>query len=237
MTQAARKPFPTPTAAYRPLVPSFRPDGSVMDLADVGAADIDFAEMAAGLSKIARFNGRYRCPSFSVAQHSIMGADALFAETGDQVEAGCFLLHDGHEYLIGDTPIPAVNLFCRMLGHRLRSHLQIEGDSADAIVEAMREAIAIAKSTIDRAIYRAAGIDGYPRLLPAYERSIKRMDERMLRAEGIALFGPRAAAHLPAARLPAPRLVGAIQPWGPMKAEEAFLDRLERYLGIAVRPV
>jgi hypothetical protein len=222
-------------AATAPIIPSFRPDGTVMDLADVRSDDIDFAEMAAGLSKIARFNGRYRCPSYSVAQHSVMGADATFVESGNNALAACFLLHDGHEYLIGDTPIPAVNLFCRFLGHGLRNGGWPE-DVATAAESALREAISAAKASIDRAIYRAAGLADYPRLLPAYERAVKRMDEQMLRAEGIALFGGQAAIHLPAGRLPAPRLVGAIEPWGPMKAEQAFLDRLARYTGLDVRP-
>jgi len=81
-----------------------------MDLAAPQVSDIDFAEMAAGLSKIARFNGRYACAAYSDAQHSVFCADALYAETGDAVLAGCGLLHDGHEYLIGDLTRPFASL-------------------------------------------------------------------------------------------------------------------------------
>lgn len=192
-----------------------------MDLAAVRMQDIDFGEMANALSKIARFNGRYRDLAYSVAQHGVMGADALYNETGDAQLAGCFLLHDGHEYLIGDTPMPAVNFFCVFL------------DEIEA--EKLRLAIHQAKRELDTAIYLAAGLGDYPDRFPAYAREVKRMDERMLRAEAIALFGHRAGAHAPAARLPAPKLTGAIRPWGAMKAEEAFLDRLARYVGIEVR--
>ncbi len=203
-----------------------------MDLCNIGPGDIDFAEMAAGLSKLARFNGRYRDPSYSVAQHSVMGADALYNETGDAVLAGCFLIHDGHEYQLGDWVSPAIDALDHWLvklhdGHERQRPLQ----------RAVRQAAALAKQHIDHAVYAAAGLSDYPRLYPVYARQVRDMDERMLRAEGLALFGPKAGKHLPAAKRQPPRLTGGIISWGAMKAEELFLDRLYRYLGIMARPV
>lgn len=216
------------------IVPSFRRDGTVMNLAAPQVSDIDFAEMAAGLSKIARFNGRYACAAYSDAQHSVFCADALYAETGDAVLAGCGLLHDGHEYLIGDLTRPFASLIALNVACVMR-----EGGFAPDVAEragaAVAEAIRAAKSAIDDAIFAAAGV-GYPRLYPAYVRQVHDMDERMLRAEGLALFGRKAGAHLPAARRPAPKLTSPIEPWGAAKAEMVFIDRLERYLGIVVRP-
>lgn len=215
-------------------IPSFRPDGSIMDLAAVCPADISFAEMAAGLSKIARFAGRYRCAAYSVAQHSVFCADALYHEHGDALLSGCALLHDGHEYVIGDVIRPTVDL----VAETLRAAL-IQGGStqreAGRMADAVRAAFAASKAMIDQAIYQAAGIGGYPRLYPEHARQVATMDARMLRAEGLALFGKAAAPHLPAARMPAPMLRAAIEPWGAAKAEIAFLDRLERYLGIVAR--
>lgn len=215
------------------VVPSFRRDGTVMNLAAPQISDIDFAEMAAGLSKLARFNGRYACASYSVAQHSVFCADALHAETGDAVLAGCGLLHDGHEYLFGDQPTPSSMLISANVANIMR-----DGGFAPDVVEraarAVGEAIDAAKAAIDSAIFAAAGV-GYPHLYPGYVRQVRDIDARMLRAEAIALFGRKAGAHLPAARRPAPKLTAPIEPWGAMKAEMAFIDRLERYLGIIAR--
>lgn len=205
-----------------------------MDLAALAVSDIDFAEMAAGLSKIARFNGRYACAAYSDAQHSVFCADALYAETGDPVLAGCGLLHDGHEYLIGDLTPPFASLIALNVAGVMRDR-GFAPTIADRASQAVAEAIAAAKAAIDEAIFAAAGV-GYPHRYPAYVRQVHDMDERMLRAEALALFGPAAAAHLPAARRPAPKLTAAIRPWGAAKAEMAFLDRLGRYLGIDARP-
>lgn len=216
------------------IIPSFRRDGTVMDLAAPQVSDIDFAEMAAGLSKIARFNGRYACAAYSVAQHSVFCGDALFAETGDAVLAGCGLLHDGHEYLIGDQPKPTSELIAVNVAGVLQ-HWGFAPDIIERASQAVAEAIDAAKRAIDEAIFTAAGV-GYPHLYPAYVRQVRDMDERMLRAEALALFGRKASAHLPAARRPAPKLTSPIEPWGAAKAEMAFIDRLQRYLGIVVRP-
>lgn len=217
------------------IAPFFRFDGSLVDLAGVRPEDISFAEMAATLSRIARWTGHHtEACAFSVAQHSVMGADAIFAESEDHILAGCFLLHDGHEYLIGDQSRPVARLTGHYLARLFRFHGFAEDVSAFA-EEVTGEAIAAMKADIDRAIYAAAGI-GYPHLYPEYARRVRQMDERMIRAEGIALYGRRAGAHLPAARLPAPKLRTPIEPWPAMKAEMAFIDRLETYLRIAVRP-
>jgi hypothetical protein len=230
MTGAARR---TVTAFPVPIVPTFEPDGSVSDLVRQHREDIDFAAMANALSKIARFYGIYRCPAYSVAQHCVMGADALFAETGDAILAGYFVLHDGHEYKLGDWPTPAVEAivhFARAFcGEEERTALL-----AQFVGHAIRKGVAFAKASLDSAICARANIPSI-NCMPVYQRQVADMDKRMCRAEGLALFGPKAAPHLPAADLPAPRLTGALKPWGAMKAEEAFLDRLHRYLGIEAR--
>lgn len=206
-----------------PLVPSFRPDGSVFDLANVQQHDIVWTEIAGALSRIARFNGRCNGIGFSVAQHCVMGADALFVETGDAVLSGIFLLHDAEEGLTGDVTRPTMSLLGVYLS---RTH----GVAARAVNAAM----SAAKADLHRAIHRRAGLPPLENL-PDYARQVKDMDDRMLRAEAIALFGSQAAFHCPAADRPAPRLTGAIRAWAAMKAEEAWLERLNRYLGIEWR--
>lgn len=211
---------PRGKAATEPTVPSFCPDGSVLDLAALGPADIVWPEIAAGLSKIARFNARPGGPAFSVAQHCAMGADALFHETGDPIAAGYFLLHEAHEAYLGDIPRPTAELLKLRLGR-----------SAAPFARALQRI----KQEIDTAIYGAANLSP-PHLAPMHGGLAAAMDERMLRAEALALFGPRAGAHLGAADLPPPKLTGALKAWGPIQAEMLWLERLSRYLGIAERP-
>jgi hypothetical protein len=210
-----------------PAVPSFNPNGTVMDLAKPEPRDIDFGDMAATLAKIARFNGIHRGPAYSVAQHCVLGAEALDFETGDKVLAGYFLLHDGHEYRFGDWPSPSVDA----IAHRL-TVLTCDASAA----RLLREAIADQKLALDLAIWRAAGLRPIT-AMPEYARAVHGMDARMLRFEALALFGPKAAAHLPAADCPVPRVtVSLAKPWPAEVAREKFLDRLERYLGIVARP-
>lgn len=206
-----------------PLAPisSFRCDGSLMDLANPDPAEIDFYEMAAGLSKAARFNGRPNGPAYSVAQHSVMGADALYRETSDTFVAALFLLHDGHEYLLGDWPTPAQRLYAATLEALLPKGARGKAIPARAI-EAM-------KASWDGAIYEAASLPPPDAWTAEWRDAVTTMDARMLAAEARALFGDAAASGVPAARMP--MLKGAIQPWGAMKAEEKFLDAFRLYVG------
>ena len=215
-----------------PVIPAFKPDGSAFDLVDPKAVDISFGDMANTLSKLARFNGLYRCPAYSVAQHSVMGADALYRETGDGVAAGYFLLHDGHEYALGDITRPAVDLIQHHIS-RLAAEAGLEGGGF--LDRLAHRALASVKRSIDVAIYQAAGLPDINGV-SQYARQIREMDDRMLVAEATALFGVSSrSACLPRVALPPPKLVGAIVPWGAMKAELAFMARLQRYLGIAAR--
>lgn len=211
------------TVASTMQAPAFVTSGALVDLAALTPDDIDFAAMASTLSKIARFNGINQGPAYSVGQHSVMGADALFRETGDGILAGYFLLHDGHEYLIGDITRPALQL--------IRIHLaELLGSGSELI----RDAVSAAKASIDAEILQAAGLPPIDRM-PVYKRQVHEMDERMCFAEARALFHATGPVPLIQCDLPAPKLTGGLRPWGAMKAEEAFVDRLGRYLGIFVR--
>lgn len=210
------------------VIPNFRSDGQMMDLVRPCPADIVWHDIAARLSRIVRFNGAPR--ALSVAQHCVMGADALYRETGHAALAGHFVLHDAHEAILGDIARPVVDLIQWIVADML-SAARYAGNRADIV----HRAVAAAKREIDTAIFFAARL---PDLAGAPDMAarVRDMDDRMLRAEGLALFGERAAGHLPAAGLPPPRLTGALTPWGPAKAELAWLDRLQRYLGISARP-
>lgn len=203
-------------------IPSFMPDGRLADLAAPRAGMIDFTDVAARLSRIARFTGAGqgsgRGLPISVAQHSVMGAQALLAEGETALTAGLYLLHDAHEYAIGDFATPVTNLIV--------ATMREGGDTGDAFLDA----IARIKSAWDDAIYAAANLPppwAWNRRTAAV---IKRMDARMMAAEAEALFGPAARKALPVSRYPAPRVRAVIEPWGTMKAEAEFLVQLRRFV-------
>ncbi|MCO6410065.1 hypothetical protein [Hoeflea alexandrii] len=198
---------------------SFRPDGTVRDLAAPDPAEIDFFAMANALSKIARFNGSNPGIAYSVAQHSVMGADAIFNETGDTWLAAWFLLHDGEEYLLGDKVTPAQRL--------LEEHAEQSGGHGSG--SGVRWHWRWIKTKWREAGWQAAAL-GIP---SAHQQgAIDDYDRRMCNAEMLALFGPSARAQqlLVANREPL-KLKGAIRPWAAMKAEERFIDAAFRFIG------
>lgn len=97
----------TPRAWQRML------SGRRLDLIDPSPVDVEIADIAHGLARVARWNGQTRGPEiFSVAQHSLL-VDGLFAaaapESPPQSRLAA-LLHDAPEYVIGDmiSPFKAV---------------------------------------------------------------------------------------------------------------------------------
>jgi len=84
--------------------------GKAFDLLKPDPAMVDLENDIAGpLARLARFSGHIASGPYSVAQHSVEGADALLRETGDERLAALFLLHDAHEAYLGDltTPVQA----------------------------------------------------------------------------------------------------------------------------------
>ncbi|WP_320199363.1 HD family hydrolase [Agrobacterium sp. rho-13.3] len=97
----------TPRAWQRML------SGRRLDLLDPSALDVELADIAHGLARVARWNGQTRGDhAFSVAQHSLI-VETIFcrlnalASPDDMLMA---LLHDAPEYVIGDmiSPFKAV---------------------------------------------------------------------------------------------------------------------------------
>jgi hypothetical protein len=87
--------------------------GRRLDLIDPSALDIEIADIAHGLARVARWNGQTRGDEiFSVAQHSLL-VEAIFSaiDAAAPREAKlAALLHDAPEYVIGDmiSPFKAV---------------------------------------------------------------------------------------------------------------------------------
>jgi uncharacterized protein len=96
----------TPRAWQRML------SGRRLDLLDPSPLDVEIADIAHGLARVARWNGQTAGPHiFAVAQHSLLVE--TIARQGARLERRrrlAVLLHDAPEYVIGDmiTPFKAV---------------------------------------------------------------------------------------------------------------------------------
>lgn len=191
-------------------------DGRDVDLGNPDPEIVCFAEIGNTLSKIARFNGRNRGVALSVAQHSVMGAQALLSEKANELEAALFLLHDAHEWALGDLVRPSAELFAAACS-------ELYGETH------LLDAISACKSAWDEAIYFAAGLPGPEAWTRRQAKLVKDMDARMQRAEAISLFGAGAASKFP--KSATPKLTGAIKPWPAGKAEEQFMAMARRLIG------
>ena len=87
--------------------------GRRLDLLDPSALDIEIADIAHGLARVARWNGQTSgAHIFSVAQHTLL-VEAVMRAQSPRVDARvrlATLLHDAPEYVIGDmiSPFKAV---------------------------------------------------------------------------------------------------------------------------------
>src|SRR5260221_11328639 len=79
--------------------------GRRLDLLEPSPLDIEIADIAHGLARVARWNGQTRgAHAFSVAQHCVL-VERLTAELNPRLsrEARLMaLLHDAPEYVVGD---------------------------------------------------------------------------------------------------------------------------------------
>jgi 5'-deoxynucleotidase YfbR-like HD superfamily hydrolase len=87
--------------------------GRRLDLIDPSPFDIEIADIAHGLARVARWNGQTRgAHIFSVAQHTLLVEAVMRAQTPriDTRLRLAALLHDAPEYVIGDmiSPFKAV---------------------------------------------------------------------------------------------------------------------------------
>ena len=83
--------------------------GRRLDLIDPSPLDVEIADIAHGLARVARWNGQTRgAEIFSVAQHSLL-VEAIFSALtpgAPREEKLAALLHDAPEYVIGDMISP-----------------------------------------------------------------------------------------------------------------------------------
>lgn len=83
--------------------------GRRLDLLDPSPLDIEIADIAHGLARVARWNGQTRgAHIFSVAQHSLL-VEAVSRRQNPNIDRAwrlAVLLHDAAEYVIGDPISP-----------------------------------------------------------------------------------------------------------------------------------
>jgi uncharacterized protein len=197
----AGKPQAVDTRAWQRML-----SGRRLDLLDPSPLDIEIADIAHGLARVARWNGQTRgAHIFSVAQHTLL-VEAVMRAQAPRIDARvrlAALLHDAPEYVIGDMISP----FKAVLG----------GDYK-----------AVEKRLL-AAIHVRFGLP--PELNSDITRQIKKADQGAAYLEATALAG---FAEAEARRLFGrdPDLPEAVKqdyltPWSAAKAEKRFLARFK----------
>ena len=184
--------------------------GRRLDLIDPSPLDVEIADIAHGLARVARWNGQTRgAHIFSVAQHTLLVEAVMRAKNPDITDRLrlAALLHDAPEYVIGDMISP----FKAVLG-----------DSYKSVEKRLLAAIHIRFSLPAE-------------LGPEIERQIKAADRGAAYLEATRLAG---FAEAEAKRLFGrdPGLSEAAEqdyltPWSAAKAEKRFLARFNTVQG------
>jgi uncharacterized protein len=180
--------------------------GRRLDLLDPSPLDIEIADIAHGLARVARWNGQTSgAHIFSVAQHTLL-VEAVMREETPRVDSRvrlAALLHDAPEYVIGDMISP----FKAVLG----------GDYK-----------AVEKRLLS-AIHIRFGLP--PVLSPEIAQRIKEADRGAAYLEATALAGfAQAEAKRLFGRdpgLPLATRQDYLTPWTAAKAEKRFLARFK----------
>lgn len=190
--------------------------GRELDLPGFTGRDIDlFGDVAESLARLCRFGGHLPGNPYSVAQHSVIGADAAFEETGDARLAAYVLLHDAHEYVLGDWTSPM---------QRWLQHLELAFYGTAHVVKSVLEG---ARAQLDAAILYAAGL---PPLTSTYRQGVHEYDIRMLATERRQLLAPTPTSWGPEIDAARPiRLRGALTAWPVGRAADEFRARLETF--------
>lgn len=178
--------------------------GRRLDLLDPSPLDVEIADIAHGLARVARWNGQTVGPhAYSVAQHSLAVESILQRRDGEDDPAVLLavLLHDAPEYVIGDMISP----FKAVIGG---AYKQVEARLAAAIH--LRFGLPAAVSPRLKARIKAAD------MVAAYHEATR-----------LAGFEPQEAERLFGAP---PRLASAVvdalfTPWPTDVAQARFLER------------
>ncbi|GJE44945.1 HD family hydrolase [Methylobacterium soli] len=176
--------------------------GRRLDLLDPSPLDIEIADIAHGLARVARWNGQTAGPHvFSVAQHSLL-VEAIgrhLLPVHGPAEGLELLLHDGPEYVIGD------------------------------IISPFKAAIGDSYKAVERRLLSAMRVRfGMPTPSPGFARLVKRADRIAARLEATRLAGFSAAEATRVFGRPEPlppETEALAEPWPTAEAQGRYLDR------------
>jgi uncharacterized protein len=184
--------------------------GRRLDLLEPSPLDIEIADIAHGLARVARWNGQTKGPhAFSVAQHSVL-VERLVADLSPRLgrEARLMaLLHDAPEYVVGDLISPfktAIGISYKDLEVKLQATIHLRFGLPALVPKPLT--VLFKKADHLSAYFEATQLAGF-------EEPVARK-----------LFGA------PPSGLKAPRLV----PLPTAEAQEQFLERFRR---LAVREI
>ena len=193
-----------PRTAAKPRAWQRMLSGRRLDLIDPSPLDVEIADIAHGLARVARWNGQTRgAEIFSVAQHSLLVEAIFAAETPappPRAARLAALLHDAPEYVIGDMISP----FKAAIG----------GDYK------------LVEKRLMAAILVRFGLPAEPP--PDLAKAIKAADRVAAYLEATALAGftvAEARKVFGAPKLALKGLSGYLKPLRPAEAQEAFLGR------------
>jgi hypothetical protein len=213
-----------PDLLEAPMIWMQTASGIAFDLLNPTPAMVDLRhDVPDALARISRFTGHVPGGIYSVAQHCVIGADALMHETGRPDIAAAFLLYDAKEAFIGDWGTPIKQALAAAAGLAVP-------DGHNAVLEGMRWL----ENGIDAAIHAAARV-AWP-LPPAIAAAVKTMDLRMLATERRQLLAPAPQPWVAAVEAAEPlRLAaGSLTVWPWTKAADEWHDRLNRYCPAAL---
>lgn len=184
-----------------------------------------FTEIAPALARIPRFNG-HTVEAYSVAQHSVLCAEAAEDETGDLELAAYCLLHDAHEAYVGDITRPVIAALAEQLADGVDpTTARLVGQSR---AQHFHNSLHRVKAGIDTEIAYAAGldIDGLMR----HRATVMAIDLRALRTErdDLMLDGSRRWEGGVEGAVRLPVRTGRIRPLSETQALAAFAEALQR---------
>jgi 5'-deoxynucleotidase YfbR-like HD superfamily hydrolase len=177
--------------------------GRRLDLLDPSPMDIEIADIAHGLARVARWNGQTTGEhAFSVAQHSLV-VEEIVLHLEPAIDARwrlAALLHDAPEYVIGDMISP------------FKAALGLDYKTFEARLEA--------------AIHIRFGIP--PLVPPAIKALIKKADRACAFFEATQLAGFSHTESLSLFGAPPRGYRLDIEPWPTSEAETRYVQRYER---------
>jgi uncharacterized protein len=198
--------------------------GRAFDLLHPSPDDIDFeVDIPEALARTPRFGGHVPCGPYSVAQHCVVGADALMRDTQRADIAAAFLLHDAHEAYIGDDIRPKQHALAALAR-------EVLGEVGAQAVTVARQALC---DRIDRAVFTAAGLH-WPIGADVW-KVVKTYDMRMLATERRHLFAPAPRPWNVVECAEPLRVTGRFAVWPWPRAADEYRERLGRYLPAARR--